>query len=210
MIQGSEEWIAARLGKVTASRISDLTAKTKSGWSELRANYMADLITERLRGRQAERYVSPAMQWGIENEAAARAAYQFDAGVLVQTVGFVDHPRISMSGASPDGYVGTGGLIEVKCPDTKTHINTLLGDSIDGRYVKQMQWQLGTTGREWCDFVSFDPRMPESMQLHITRVNRDDKLIAELETQVREFLLELEKKLAALTAKYGMPVREAA
>jgi putative phage-type endonuclease len=209
--QGSAEWIAARLGKVTASRISDVMAKTKSGApSEMRANYMADLITERLTGKQAERYVSAAMQWGTDTEAAARASYQFEAGVLVQTVGFVDHPRISMSGASPDGYVGSEGLIEAKCPETKTHINTLLGASVDGRYVKQIQWQLGTTGRKWCDFISFDPRMPESMQIHITRVHRDDKLITELEAQVREFLSELDAKLAALTSRYGTPVREAA
>lgn len=208
--QGSEAWIAARLGKVTASRVSDVVAKTKSGWSETRANYMADLITERLTGKKADRYVSAAMQWGTETEAAARAAYQFEAGMLVQTVGFVDHPRISMSGASPDGYVGPDGLIEAKCPDTKTHINTLLGASIDGRYVKQIQWQLGTTGRKWCDFISFDPRMPEEMQIHITRVHRDDKLIAELESQVREFLAELEAKLAALTSRYGMQEKAAA
>jgi hypothetical protein len=212
MIQGDEEWIAARLGKVTASRVSDVGAKARSGggWGESRANYMADLITERLTGKQAERYVSAAMQWGTETEAVARAAYQFEAGVLVETVGFVDHPRIPMSGASPDGYVGADGLIESKCPDPKTHINTLLGAPVDGRYVKQIQWQLGTTGRAWCDFVSFDPRMPDGMQIHITRIQRNDALIADLEAQVREFLSELDAKLEALTKRYGTPALEAA
>ena len=210
MIQGDEEWIAARLGKVTASRISDVTAKTKSGWSETRANYMADLITERLTGKQAERYVTAAMLRGTETEAEARAAYQFERGTLVQTTGFHDHPSISMAGASPDGFVGQDGGIEAKCPDTKTHINYLLGASIPGAYVGQMQFQMAVTGRAWLDWISYDNRLPESMQLHIRRVHRDDKFIANIEAQVREFLSELDAKLAALTARYGAPERQAA
>jgi hypothetical protein len=211
VIQGSDEWIAARLGKVTASRISDVVAKTKSGgWSESRANYMADLITERLTGKQAEHYISGPMQRGSETEAEGRAAYQFERGVLVQTVSFFDHPTIAMSGASPDGFVGADGGIELKCPNTKTHLNYLLGQSIPGAYVGQMQWQMGTTGRQWVDWVSYDNRLPESMQLHIRRVQRDDRHIAELEAQVREFISELDAKLAALTSRYGTPVREAA
>lgn len=208
MIQGSEEWIAARLGKVTASRISDVIAKTKSGWSESRANYMADLITERLTGKQAEQYVSGPMQRGSETEEEARAAYQFERTVLVETVGFFDHPTIAMSGASPDGFVGADGGIELKCPNTKTHLNYLLGQSIPGAYVAQMQWQMGTTGRKWVDWISYDNRLPDNYQLHIRRVRRDDRLIAELEAQVREFLAELEQKLIRLRALYD--VREAA
>ena len=211
MIQGSEEWIAARLGKVTASRISDVTAKTKSGGvSETRNNYMADLISERLTGKQAEHYVSGAMQNGTDTEAEARAAYQFERGVLVKQQGFIDHPRIAMAGASPDGFVGDDGGIEAKCPITKTHINYLLGGSIPGGYVGQMQFQMAVTGRAWVDWCSYDNRLPENYRLHIRRVHRDDKHIAELEAAVRVFLDETRMKLVELTGRYGAPVREAA
>ena len=211
MIQGGEEWIAARLGKVTASRISDVTAKGRSGApSETRANYMADLITERLTGKQADNYVSSAMQYGTDTETEARAAYQFERGILIKQQGFIDHPRIAMSGASPDGFVSDDGGIECKCPLTKTHINYLMGASIPGAYVGQMQFNMAVTGRAWIDWVSYDNRLPENMRLHIRRVHRDEQLIAELETQARDFLSELDAKLAALTSRYGVPAQKAA
>jgi putative phage-type endonuclease len=196
--QRSSEWFAARLGKLTASRIADATARIKSGWGASRDNLMATLICERLTGKQAEGFTNAAMQWGIDHEAEARSAYEFELGVTVQEVGFVDHPSIDMSGASPDGFVGDDGLLELKCPETKGHIEVLLSKKIPEKYCKQMQWQMSCTGRKWCDFATYDPRMPQELQLWIFRVMRDDKQIAELEKEARLFLAELDEKLAAL------------
>jgi putative phage-type endonuclease len=202
MIQGDPEWKAARCGKVTASRVADVVARTKSGWGTSRANYMAELIAERLTGCPAEGYVNAAMQWGTDHEADARIAYEFYADATVEQIAIVDHPAISMSAASPDGLVGEAGLVEIKCPSTATHIDTLLGDAVPGKYITQMHWQMACTGRQWCDFVSFDPRMPESMRLFIRRVERDETLIQQLEKDVREFIVELNAKVLALTTKY--------
>lgn len=202
IIQGSPEWHAIRLGKVTASRVADVIAKTKTGFGASRANYMAQLIAERLTGEPAESYTNAAMQWGVDHEADARTAYEYRADVDVALIGFVDHPSIDMSGASPDGFVDGGGLVEIKCPNTATHIDTLLGQGVPSKYVTQMQYQMACTGRQWCDFVSFDPRLPESMRLFVHRVQRDDKFIAETEASVVEFLKELNRKLLELSAKY--------
>lgn len=199
MIQGSTEWLQERLGKVTASRIADLTAKTKSGWSTSRANYMAQLIAERLTGVVVESFTNAAMQWGTETEPQARAAYRFFTDNEVSEVGFVPHPTIEMSGASPDGLVGDDGLIEIKCPGTATHIESLLNEGVDSKYIKQMQWQLACTGRKWCDFVSFDPRLTTELQIKIERINRDGVFIATLESDVKEFLKEMNEKINALT-----------
>jgi len=208
IIQGTAEWHALRVGKVTASRVADVIAKTKTGWGASRANYLAELIAERLTGEPAASFTNAAMQWGTEKEPEARAAYEFRTDVEVALVGFVDHPGIAMSGASPDGLVGDNGLIELKCPNTATHIETLLGDEIPGKYITQMQWQMACTGRLWCDFASYDPRLPESMRLFIKRVERDDARIAELQTLVAAFLAELDGKVAALRSLYER--REAA
>lgn len=201
--QCSPEWFAERLGKVTASRISDMMAKTKSGWGASRANYAAQIVAERLTGEATDRYTNAAMQWGIDTEPHARAAYEFLTDASVQDVGFVPHPVIDMSGASPDGLVGDAGLIEIKCPLTAGHIETLLGREVPGKYIQQMQWQMACTGRQWCDFVSFDPRMPEAMRLFVKRLNRDPKMIEELETEVRAFLDEIAVTVARLTSLYG-------
>lgn len=201
MEQGSPEWFAARLGKVTASRVADIIAKTRSGPSASRKNYLAELVAERLTGTTADSFTSPAMRWGTETEPQARAAYVFFRDAEVAEIGFVDHPSIPMTGASPDGLVGAEGLVEIKCPNTATHIDTLLGKAIDGKYVTQMQWQLACTGRAWCDWISFDPRMPEELRLHVERVVRDDKMIAELEQAVSEFLGELDATIKALTER---------
>lgn len=206
--QGSEAWRLAKCGRVGASRVADIIAKTKSGWSASRITYMGQLIAERLTGVPMDSYTSQAMQWGTDTEARARAAYQFEAGVLVQKVGFVPHPVIAMAGASPDGFIGDAGVLECKCPNTSTHIDTLLGQSVPGKYVTQMQWQMACTGRQWADFVSFDPRLPESMQLFVQRVPRDNACIADLERAVIEFLSELDAKLAKLAERYER--REAA
>lgn len=201
MEQRSPEWYAARLGHVTASRVADIVAKTKTGYGTSRANYMAELICERLTGMQGASYASAAMQWGTETEPMARAAYEAKVGSLVIETGFVPHGSIPMAGASPDGLIGDDGLVEVKCPITATHIDTLLGQSVPGRYITQMQWQMACTGRKWCDFVSYDPRMPEKMQLFIKRIDRDTAAIAELEGEVVNFINELDRKIAQLKEK---------
>jgi len=191
--QRTELWHQARLGKVTASKIADVMASGRSGApSVTRANYLAQLLCERLTGRPTEGYTNDAMQHGTDNEPIAINAYEMAQDVIVNPIGFVDHPSIAMSGASPDGLVGEDGLIEVKCPNSATHLATLKGGSIDGRYMKQMQWQMACTGRKWCDFVSFDPRMPEHLQLHVRRVLLDPALVREIETAVCEFLAELD------------------
>ena len=181
-------------------------ARTKSGWGASRANYMSELLIERLTGQPAPSFINDAMRWGTEQEPEARAAYEFRRDVDVAIVGFVDHPKIERSGASPDGLIQLDGLVEFKCPQSATHINTLLGESVADRYIKQMQWQLACTERAWCDWVSFDPRVPEAMQIFIQRVNRDDKLIAEIEKCVVEFLAELDDKEQRLREKYEHPV----
>ncbi len=198
IVQGSDEWKAARLGKVTASRVSDVIAKTKTGYSASRANYMSDLIIERLTGSPAEGYTSPAMQWGIDTEPQARAAYELMTDNAVTEVGFIDHPEIKMTGASPDGLIGKSGLIEIKCPNSATHIDTLLGSSVPQKYFAQIQWQLECTNRAWCDFVSFDPRMPVNLQMFVKRIERDDDYIAMLRAEISKFLDELASKLNEL------------
>ncbi len=191
--QRTDEWHAARLGKVTASKIADVMASGRAGApSVTRANYLAQLLCERLTGRPTDGYTSHEMQHGIDSEPLAINAYEMHADVIVTPIGFVDHPSIAMSGASPDGLVGDDGLIEVKCPNSATHLATLKGADIDGKYMKQMQWQMACTGRKWCDFVSFDPRMPDHMQLYVRRVERDLEMIAAINSAVTTFLVELE------------------
>ena len=196
--QGSGEWLRERCGKVTASRIADIVAKTKNGPSASRGNYMAQLIAERLTGSVSESYVSPAMEHGTATEDEAVAAYEFYSGLMVERVGFVPHPTIAMTGASPDRLVAAAGLVEVKCPNTATHIETLLGRSVPGKYVHQMQWQMACTEREWCDFVSYDPRLPEELRLFVKRVERDGFAIVELQAAVKDFLADLDTRLAML------------
>lgn len=200
--QGTEEWFAARCGKVTASRIADLMAKTKTGWGAARANYKAQLLTERLTGEVAPSFSSAAMQWGTDTEPQARAVYQCETLETVDEVGFVIHPEIADAGASPDGLVGRSGLIEIKCPNTATHIETLKSEKIADKYIKQMQWQMACTDRDYCDFMSFDPRLPDELQVWIKRVDRDDEMIAEIESAVREFLAELQGDIDTLKSKY--------
>lgn len=200
--QRTPEWHAQRCGKATASRIADIIARTKSGWGAGRANYAAELVAERLSGCQAEGFSSAAMRHGTETEPEARAAYSFRQDVDVVEVGFVDHPTIDMSGASPDGLIGEDGLVEIKCPQTATHIATLLGQAIPAKYETQMLWQMACTGRQWCDFVSYDPRLPESMRLFVKRLHRDEAAIAQLEADVSAFLDEVAQTVASLREIY--------
>jgi len=191
-LQYTDEWWAAKLGKVGASHISDVMAKTKSGYGATRKNYMMKLLVERLTGTHEETYTNAAMQRGIDEEPMANAEYELQTGNMVTQVGFVDHPDVVMAGASPDGLVGDDGLVEIKCPNTATHVDTLLGAPIDRAYMLQMQWQMACTSRQWCDFVSYDSRMPPKHQLVIRRVERDDSLIAEITHEVKLFLHDLD------------------
>ncbi len=199
MVQGSPEWHQARLGKVTASRISDVAAKIKTGWGASRAKYMGELIAESLTHEPTPSFSNAAMQHGTDTEPQAAAAYAFYTDAELELVGFVDHPKIDQAGCSPDRLIGKDGLVEIKCPQTSTHIDTLLGGSIPKKYIDQMQWQMACTKRKWCDFVSFDPRMPPETQLFIQRVERDKERIKELEEMVVEFLTEMNEKIDRLT-----------
>jgi putative phage-type endonuclease len=196
--QGTAAWLAERAGKVTASRMADLLATTKTGPSASRANYMADLVVQRMTGTIEQSFTNAAMQWGVDQEPFARAAYEILTGQIVEEVGFIPHPVIEMSGASPDGLVGSAGMIEIKCPNTATHIDFLLDGKIPGKYQLQMAWQMACCEREWVDFASFDPRLPEKLQLKVVRFHRDDAQIKDMEAKVIEFLKEVADKVAAL------------
>ncbi|MBF0786168.1 exonuclease [Muribacter muris] len=200
ILQGSAEWFEQRRGKVTASRIADLMAKTKSGYAASRQNYLMQLLCERFTGKVEESYKSDAMKRGNELEPEARNWYQIETGEVVEQVGFIDHPYIDFAGASPDGLVGNDGLIEIKCPNTATHIETLRTKQPSDRYYKQMQWQMAVTGRKWCDFVSFDNRLPDNLAFFCTRIARNGSVIAEIEAEVTAFLTELEVLQTELNA----------
>ena len=190
MEQRTEEWFSARLGKVTASRVADVLAKIKSGESASRKNYKMELVVQRLTGKPQESFTNAAMEWGTEQEPFARMAYEAHTGTFVKEEGFVDHPTIEGFGCSPDGIVGDG-LIEIKCPNTANHIETVLENKAPSKYIPQMQCQMACTGAKWCDFVSFDPRVPEDLQLFVVRVERDQEYIDSMEVEVKQFLSEV-------------------
>lgn len=190
--QQTEEWVQARLGRLTASRIGDILGKKKNGdYYATRQAYMLELIAERLTGMMADKALFGPMLWGIETEPAARVAYEAKTGEAVTKTPFVDHPTIPMAGCSPDGLVGYDGLVEIKCPETRTHVEYLIGRCIPEVYVPQMIWQMACTGRQFCDFASFDPRMPASLRLFVMRLKRDEKQIAAYEKDATTFLQEM-------------------
>ena len=190
MPQGSPEWLAARAGKVTASRINDvMAAKTTAAYRDYRAQIVAEILTGQ---PQESGFTNAAMQWGTEQEKFARAEYELACDWTVNEVGIVLHPTIERGAASPDGLVSTNGLVEIKCPKTATHLQTLIDKKQPRQYENQMLWQMACTGREWCDFVSYDPRLPEDLQLFVHRFDRDDKRIAEIEEAVTQFLSEVD------------------
>jgi len=201
--QGTPEWRAARLGKVTASRIADLTAKTKTGPSASRANYMAELALERLTGEPMEKFQSAAMLNGSLREPEARERYELQTGCMVYETGFWLHPTISDAGASPDGLIDEDGGLEIKCPEPKAHMETLLSGTVSDPYFKQCQWNMACTGRAWWHYTSFNPAFPEKMRLCIIPLKRDLRLIEDLEGQVRAFLAELADKVEELRKRYG-------
>jgi putative phage-type endonuclease len=201
MDQRTDGWFAQRLGKVTASRISDVMAKTKSGPSASRKNYMMQLLCERLTGRKEEGFTSAAMQRGTDMEPIARSAYEVDKGVMVQECGFVPCPLIEMAGASPDGLVGSDGLVEIKVPNTATHVDFLRTGQIDNGYQLQMMFQMMCTGRKWCDFVSFDDRLPDPLQYKCVRLMFNEEVAASIHKEVTAFLAELDALQAEMLEK---------
>ncbi len=203
--QRTDEWLKQRAGCITASRIVDVMAEGRSGKpSVTRLGYMAQLASEILSGEPTENsFTTPDIEWGIERETQARGVYTLRTGNSVVETGFVLHPLLENTGASPDGLVGDDGLLETKCPKTHTHITTLRGGKIDRKYMLQMQWQMECTGRVWCDFVSFDPRLPSPLNMHIQRVHRDDILLCEIKEAIHQFQSELGEMVADLQSRMG-------
>lgn len=198
MEQGTPEWMEARLGRVTASRIADVMMKpTTAGYQ----NYRSQLICERLTGRPTDSFKSAAMEHGTETEPQARAVYTMTTGNMVQEVGFIPHPKLAMAGASPDGIIGGTGLVEIKCPQPTEHIRMLTGGEPKRGYLLQMQWQMVCTGREWCDFVNFNPDFPDEMQMHVIRVEADATLQGEIHDAVAAFLADVEAAMSRLPGR---------
>lgn len=198
VVQGSDAWRLARCGSLGASSVHEVVAKTRSGPSASRQNCLTRLVLERLTGRPQDTFKTPAMIAGTEREPLARAAYEVAHGVFVTEVGLVRHPTIAWTHASPDGLVGDAGLLEIKCPQPAAHLEVLMTGKVPDKYLTQMAWQMACTGSEWCDFASWSSDFPEHLQLWERRVDRDDELIAELETEVREFLAEVEAAVERL------------
>ena len=196
--QRTDDWYAARCGKATASRFKDAIAALKSGApAQAQRDYLTELVVERLTQQPIQRFQNAAMTWGTEQEPAARAAYERVTGTSVEETGFIAHD-ILLAGCSPDGLVDWDGLVEIKCPwNTAVHIETLLNGMPD-EHMPQVQGQMWITGRQWCDFVSYDPRMPAELQLHVQRINRDPAYVADLERRVTEFLAEVGAQVEAL------------
>lgn len=189
--QGSLEWQQLRLGKCTASRVSDVMATVKSGEAISRRNYRIQLVCERLTGLKEESYSNHHMERGVMLEPIARALYEAKNDVFVNEIPFVDHPTIPMAGASPDGLVGDDGLIEVKSPTAANHIETILSGGSPSKYYPQMQWQMACMNKKWVDFISYCPVVGDDLALYIFRVFRNDEYITEMELEVTKFLNEV-------------------
>jgi putative phage-type endonuclease len=190
MDQRSDEWFAARLGFATASRMNDALAGSETA---ARRNYLIQLVTERLTGQQQDSFSSAAMQRGTDLEPVARMAYEATNG-FVDKAGFYKHPSIEWFGASPDGLVGDDGLVEIKCPNSTTHVDYILSGKVPTKYQRQMLAQLACTGRKWCDFVSFDDRLPEHLQLFVVRFEPKPEEIDKLQEGVIKFLNDVQKE----------------
>jgi YqaJ-like viral recombinase domain len=216
--QGSAEWLGLRVGIVTGSRVGDVMTKLKRKDAEaaVRANYKTELVCETLTGRSWEHFISREMKWGLENEIFARNAYELHVegvqsagsyqvvasfgGDVVQRVGFALHPTIKRFGASPDVLVGKDGLAEFKCPNTNTHIEYIRAGVVPEEYQFQMLAEMACSERQWCDFVSYDPRLPKRLQLFVRRFERDNARIAEMEVEVEKFLSEVDEQIVKLNS----------
>jgi len=201
--QGSAEWLQARVGRITGSRMSDVMAYLKSGKGEMacRRDYRMDLMAERLTGSAEKKVVTAEMQWGIDHELEAKGAYEVAMDCLIQTVGFAVHPSMDYSGASPDGLLDADGILEVKCPKTTTHLSYLMAGTVPEDYQPQMLWEMACCERTWGHFVSYDPRLPEDMRLLIIRFDLDGKRVAAMEDEVGKFNLEIEAALESLKTR---------
>lgn len=199
--QGTDEWKRERLGHVTASRVADVMAKVKTGEAKTREKYRYEIVTQRLTNEIVDGYTNEAMAWGSEQEPYARMAYEAHTGNFVTQTGFVKHWNIKWVGASPDGLVDDDGLIEIKCPNTLTHLKTLESGKAPSEYIPQMQMQMWVTGRHWCDFVSYDPRLPDELRYFCVRVKRDDEYINSMEADILQFLNEVEQTIKTLKEK---------
>lgn len=199
MEQRTDEWYRARCGQLGASQLTAALAKGKAGAeSSTRRNLIAEIVAMRLTGEAPAGFTSQAIQWGIDNEPIARAMYEIKTGNDVTEVGFIPHPDIEWTGASPDGLVGSDGLVEIKCPNTATHIDYLLAGKVPAEYTKQMLWQMECTGRKWCDFVSYDPRMPPEYQLFLVRYEKDNDKLDEMREGINLFLYDVIEIIAKL------------
>lgn len=197
--QGSQQWQLARAGKVTASCMEAVLAKIKTGEAAARRDYRTQIVAEILTGTpQDSGFINAEMQWGIDNEPLGRGAFEFAADVLVDQVGFVLHPAIERSGASPDGLISTDGVLEIKCPKTATHLQYLMDGCVPAKYQPQMYWQMACTERSYAEFVSYDPRLPTKLQLFRARLPRDEARIKELEREVIGFLFDVDKMLETI------------
>lgn len=193
--QRTDDWYDARLGRATASRFKDVMTTIRSGEAAAVKNYRAELVAERLTGKPAESFTTQAMQHGIDSEPVARLEYQLFTGRNVTECGFFKHNELE-AGASPDGLIGEDGLLEIKCPNTASHIETLIKRAVPSQYFWQVMGQLWITGRKWCDFVSFDDRLPDNAQLFITRVERDEAAIEQLSETVKSFLASVDQEVS--------------
>jgi putative phage-type endonuclease len=200
--QGTQEWLIERLGHVTASRVKDVLAKVKTGEAKTREDYRWELVTQRMTGIVQESYKNSAMEWGTQTEPEARIEYEVRHGSFVTQTGFIKHPTIAWVGASPDGLVDEDGCIEIKCPNTKTHLQTLQSGTAPSQYYGQMQMQMWVTGKQWCDFVSYDPRVTiRNLRFFCIRVDRDNEYIANMEQEVLLFLEEVEAVIFNLSGE---------
>lgn len=195
IVQGSPEWYAYRAGKVTASRIADLMARTQKGWSTSRKHYADKLVAERITGRPMPQRSVASLDRRLELEPEARVAYEFYSDNTVREVGFIEHPRIPNAGCSPDGLIDDDGGLELKCCDSAAHIEMLTTGVIDKGYILQCDFGMACTGRKWWDFGSYDPTMPEDLKLYVQRIYRNDERIAAIESAVIEFLAEVDQRV---------------
>lgn len=196
--QRSPEWYALRAGKLTGSAAKDMLASIKSGEAAARRDLRYKLLAERLTGQsQEDGYVNAAMQHGIDCEPLAIAAYEAATGTLVEPIGFVESESL-LTGTSPDGFVGTDGILSVKCPKTATHIRYLREGAEPSEHVAQNTHELWLTGRAWIDFVSYDPRLPEALQVCIVRVTRTAQQLDDYGVKAMAFLEELDREVEAL------------
>lgn len=200
MRQRSQEWFSARAGRVTASRIADVLDFRKDGKEGAkRSAYRAQIVAETLTGMPTMGgYYSPEMEHGNTEEEASREAYELYRGCMVDEVGLIIHPFIDRAGASPDGFIGADGCLELKNPKTETHLKWLKAGEVPPEHEPQMSWQMACTGRKWNDFASFDQRLPKRLRLFLKRLERDEERIHELEVAVKTFLDEVDADIAVL------------